>query len=112
MSAFGPHPQLRPHQMINNRQVLVAPPDLPRPAPDASSGQPAAFPAVMRTGVLHDESWRIVDEDSGQETLFHPKPVLRLASPLSMRDAVLAGAGAALIPRTIAVDATRVRSPR
>ncbi len=90
---------------LRNRQVLVAPPDLPRPAPDASSGQPAAFPAVMRTGVLHDESWRIVDEDSGQETLLYPKPVLRLASPLSMRDAVLAGAGAALIPRTIAVDA-------
>jgi DNA-binding transcriptional LysR family regulator len=31
--------------------------------------------------------------------------VLRLASPLSVRDAVLGGAGAAMIPRTIAVDA-------
>jgi len=72
---------------LRNRQALFAPPDLPRPVPDASSGQPAAFPAVMRTGMLHDESWRILDEDSGQETLFHPKPVLRLVSPLSMPDA-------------------------
>ncbi|MET0383590.1 MAG: LysR substrate-binding domain-containing protein [Burkholderiaceae bacterium] len=84
---------------LRNRQVLVAPPGLPRPALDAS------FPAVMRTGASADESWRVVDEDGGHDRLFHPKPVLRLASPLSMRDAVLAGAGAALIPRTIAVDA-------
>jgi len=84
---------------LRNRQVLVAPPSLARPALDAS------FPAVVRTGALHDEPWRVVDEDSGDDRLFHPKAVLRLASPLSMRDAVLAGAGAALIPRTIAVDA-------
>ena len=58
----------------------------------------------MRSGT-HDEPWRVVDEEGHQETLFHPSPVLRLASPLSIRDAVLAGAGAALIPRTIAVDA-------
>ena len=90
---------------LRNRQVLVAPPGLPRPAPDARADRPATFPAVMRTGALHDESWRVIEEGSGQERLFHPMPVLRLASPLSMRDAVLAGAGAALIPRTIAVDA-------
>jgi DNA-binding transcriptional LysR family regulator len=54
---------------------------------------------------MHEESWRVVEEGSSQERLFLPKAVLRLASPLSMRDAVLCGAGAALIPRTIAVDA-------
>jgi DNA-binding transcriptional LysR family regulator len=90
---------------LRNRQVLVAPPGLARPALDAITGQPVTFPAVMRTGALHEESWRVVDEGSGQERLFLPKAVLRLASPLSMRDAVLSGAGAALIPRTIAVDA-------
>ncbi|HEY4083528.1 MAG TPA: LysR substrate-binding domain-containing protein [Burkholderiaceae bacterium] len=90
---------------LRNRQVLVAPPGLPRPPPHVGSGQAATFPAVMRTGALHDEPWRVIDEESGQERLFHAKSVLRLASPLSMRDAVLAGAGAALVPRTIAVDA-------
>ena len=87
---------------LRNRQVLVAPPGLARPA---ANYQHTTFPAVMRTGALHDESWRVIDEESGEERLFHPKPVLRLASPLSMRDAALAGAGAALIPRTIAVEA-------
>ena len=87
---------------LRNRQVLVAPPGLARPAAEDPR---TTFPAVMRTGGLHDESWRVIDEESGRERLFRPKPVLRLASPLSMRDAVLAGAGAAMIPRTIAVDA-------
>jgi DNA-binding transcriptional LysR family regulator len=59
----------------------------------------------MRTGTSDDEVWRVIDEHEGEERLFHPKAVLRLASPLSVRDAVLAGAGAALIPRTIAIDA-------
>jgi len=90
---------------LRNRQMLVAHPGLPRPPADAGSDQPATFPAVMRTGALHDEPWRVTEEETGRERLFHPKAVLRLASPLSMRDAVLAGAGAALIPRTIAIDA-------
>jgi len=90
---------------LRNRQMLVAPPGLPRPPRDAGSDRPVTFPAVMRTGSPHDEPWRVVDEESGHERLFHPKAVLQLASPLSMRDAVLAGAGAALIPRTIAVEA-------
>jgi len=87
---------------LRNQQVLVAPPGLARPAAEDPR---MTFPAVTRTGGSSDESWRVIDDESGQERLFRPKPVLRLASPLSMRDAVLAGAGAALIPRTIAVDA-------
>ena len=85
---------------LRNRLVLVAPPGLARPAVDAHP-----FPAVMRPGAADDEAWQVVDEQDGRPRLFHPKAVLRLASPLSMRDAVLAGAGAAMIPRTIAVDA-------
>ena len=84
---------------LRNRQMLVAPPGQRRPAPEGE------FPAVMRTGATHDEPWCVVDEATGNEALFRPRPVLRLMSPLSMRDAVIAGAGAALIPRTIAVDA-------
>ena len=90
---------------LRNRLVLVAPPALARPAIDAHPDQPVTFPAVMRTGTSDDHAWRVVDEEDGQERLLHPKAVLRLASPLSVRDAVLAGAGAGLIPRTIAIDA-------
>ena len=90
---------------LRNRLVLVAPPFLARPVVDDETRGAARFPAVMRTGTADDEVWRVLDEDDGRERQFHPMAVLRLASPLSVRDAVLAGAGAALIPRTIAVDA-------
>ncbi len=90
---------------LRNRLMLVAPPGLPRPPVDAQADGPARFPAVMRTGAAHDETWSVIDEQTGLERVFHPQAVLRLASPLSVRDAVLGGAGAAMIPRTIAVDA-------
>ncbi|MDY0748190.1 LysR family transcriptional regulator [Paucibacter sp. R3-3] len=89
---------------LRNRLVLVAPPALSRPglAPD---GQIESIPAVLRHGAAEDEAWRVIDEQDGRERVFYPRAVMRLASPLSVRDAALAGAGAALIPRTIAVDA-------
>ena len=90
---------------LRNRLVLVAPPGLPRPAVGVQPDSRSPFPAVLRTGTSDDEAWRVFDEADGQERLFHPRAVLRLASPLSVRDAALAGAGAALIPRTIAVEA-------
>jgi DNA-binding transcriptional LysR family regulator len=90
---------------LRNRLVLVAPAGLPRPAASAVPDRIERVPAVMRTGTADDEVWRVTDQDSGIERLFHPKAVLRLSTPLSVRDAVCAGAGAAMIPRTIAVDA-------
>lgn len=90
---------------LRNRQMLVAPPGLARPVAGTQSDMPARFPAVMRPGVSDDKPWHVVDEATGQEAEFHPKAILRLASPLSIRDAVIAGAGAAMIPRSIAVDA-------
>jgi DNA-binding transcriptional LysR family regulator len=39
---------------LRNRQVLVAPPDLPRPFHESGSEQPETFPAVMRTGTPTD----------------------------------------------------------
>lgn len=91
---------------LRNRQVLVASPGLSRPQGDGLRlERRETVPAVMRTGTSDDKPWRVVDETSGQEALLQPKAVLRLPSPLSIRDAVLAGAGAAMIPRSIAVAA-------
>jgi DNA-binding transcriptional LysR family regulator len=90
---------------LRNQLMLVAPPGLPKPLVDAQPDRPEHFPAVTRTGASHDETWCVIDEVTGLERVFHPLAVLRLASPLSVRDAVLGGAGAAMIPRTIAVDA-------
>ncbi|MEP7296448.1 MAG: LysR family transcriptional regulator [Burkholderiales bacterium] len=101
----SPNSDLVGRCFLRNRQMLVARPGLPRPVTADQSDQQARFPAVMRTGTSDDKPWHVVDETSGQEAQFHPKAVLRLASPLSIRDAVIAGAGAAMIPRTIALDA-------
>ena len=78
---------------LRNPLVLVAPPGLPRPGADQ-----LPFNAVMRTGMVDGESWTIVDADSGATRRYRPHAVLRLSSPLSIRDAVVAGAGAALVP--------------
>jgi DNA-binding transcriptional LysR family regulator len=84
---------------LRNPLVLVAPPGLARPDQDDRP-----FPAVMRTGMIDGESWSIVDARDGTTRRYRPHPVLRLSSPLSIRDAVLAGAGAAMVPLAIVAD--------
>ena len=81
---------------LRNPLVLVAPPGLPRPQDDS---QP--FPAVMRTGMVDGDTWSFIDAQDGATHTGHPHAVLRLSSPLSIRDAILAGAGAALVPLAI-----------
>ncbi len=84
---------------LRNALVLVAPPALPRPCGD---GQ--AFPAVMRAGMADGETWTIVDAQDGLTHRYSPRAVMRLSSPLSIRDAVLAGAGAAMVPLAIVAE--------
>lgn len=84
---------------LRNPIVLVAPPGLARPAEDH---QP--FPAVMRTGMVDGDSWTVIEARGGQTHCYQPHAVLRLSSPLSMRDAILAGAGAAMLPLAIVAD--------
>lgn len=82
---------------LNNPLVLVAPPGLARPP------EGVAFPAVMRTGMVDGDAWPVVDAD-GATRILQPRAVLRLSSPLSIRDAALAGAGAAMVPLSIVAD--------
>ena len=81
---------------LRNALVLVAPPLLPLPEHDDD-----VFPAVMRAGMEDGEDWVIVDARDGLAHRYRPRAVLRLSSPLSIRDAVLAGAGAAMVPLAI-----------
>jgi DNA-binding transcriptional LysR family regulator len=89
---------------LRNRMVLVAPVGMV-PPPRNSGGQArVAIPAVMRTGGTENEVWNVTDPQDGDERVFFPKAVLKLSSPLSIRDAVRAGAGAGLVPQTIVAD--------
>ncbi|MDR5837783.1 LysR substrate-binding domain-containing protein [Caballeronia sp. LZ034LL] len=76
--------------VATDRRALVAPRDF---AADAGA---ATLPAVVLARTAN-EVWRIEDPDGGTREIT-PEPVLRLSSLLMAREAVLAGAGAALLP--------------
>jgi DNA-binding transcriptional LysR family regulator len=86
---------------LQARLVLVAAASLARPAQGKSADLGPSVAAVMRTGAS-DAIWRV--KDQGEELTFRPKAVLRFSSPLLVRDAVLAGAGVALLPRSVVAD--------
>lgn len=86
---------------LRNTLILIAPPDLPRPD---ISNDVMSFAAVMRTGSGDDDTWSIVDEEGGEPKLYRPKAVMRMSSPLSIRDAIRAGAGAGLVPYTVVAE--------
>jgi DNA-binding transcriptional LysR family regulator len=83
--------------------LIVAPPSLPRPLNDADSPSARPVPAVVGVHTAALDQWRAVD---GEFSLsFQRQAVLRLPSPLMVRDAVLAGAGAAILARNfVAAD--------
>jgi len=89
---------------LRNRMVLVAPVGLVVRPHGEESQERVTFPAVMRTGSTEDGVWVVTDPQDGQERTYFPKVVLRLSSPLSVRDAIRAGAGAGLVPQTIVAD--------
>ena len=87
----NPDDSLVGRRFLTDQTVLAAPSGMKRPA-----GAEPVIPAVMRVGTADSALWRVVE--AGQETVYRPKPVLRLSTPLMVRDALRAGAGAALVP--------------
>lgn len=75
--------------VLRDRLVVVASPDLARPADQR------AVPAVVR-GAGDVATWTMTS--SGARTRLAVEPVLRLASLLMVRDAVRAGVGVARLP--------------
>ena len=73
--------------------VVVAAPTLARPEAGAGAVRVTAVVNAYREG----ETWAL----DGGRLLIEPVPVLRLSSMLMLRDAAMAGAGAALVPKSI-----------
>lgn len=80
-----------------DRLVLTAAPSLPMP--QGRGDERCPVPAVVMPSYRDGDIWSVHD---GALTV-EPQPVLRLSSLLTVRDAVLAGAGAALLPQSIIV---------
>jgi DNA-binding transcriptional LysR family regulator len=99
----SPDDRLVGRRFLNDERLIVAHPDLLRPkgCPD-DRGDPAVR-AVLLSTAPPDATWRL---RSSQETdiVLKPEPVLRLSSLLMVRDAVLAGAGAAMLPKLLVAD--------
>ncbi|USX17880.1 LysR family transcriptional regulator [Oxalobacteraceae bacterium OTU3REALA1] len=87
-------------KFLSDRLVLVAPPHLPQPPHDE---QPQKLRAVVRAGRAEVPLWTVIDASGGVRS-YLPQPVMCLSTPLMARDAVLAGAGAALLPRSAVAD--------
>lgn len=76
-----------------DRLVVVAAPQIPRPLPGAIR----AIPAIVTSG-FQPNHWTL----DGGLLVLEPVPKLRFSSLLMVRDAAIAGGGAALIPQSIA----------
>lgn len=103
---FNPRPDdtLVGRRFLSDRLVLVAPPGLRRPIARAAATGGPELPAIVRSGRADVEMWTVVDA-AGKVRTYRPRPVLCFSTPVLARDALLAGAGAALVPRSaVAVD--------
>lgn len=78
-----------------DRLVLAAAPSIPMPK--GRRDQPFPVPAVVMPNYREGDLWIV---RNGQFTVA-PQPVLRLSSLLMVRDAIAAGAGAAMVPQSI-----------
>ncbi|ASU37141.1 LysR family transcriptional regulator [Herbaspirillum sp. meg3] len=78
-----------------DRLVLAAAPSFR--VPRRRSDTPFAVPAVVMPTYREGDIWTMRDSKLAIE----PQPVLRLSSLLMVRDAIIAGAGVALIPQSI-----------
>lgn len=78
-----------------DRRVLAAAPSVPMPK--GRRDKPSKVPAVVMPSYRDGDVWTV---GNGKVTV-EPQPVLRLSSLLMVRDAVVAGAGAAMLPQSI-----------
>ncbi|MBY4947809.1 LysR family transcriptional regulator [Cupriavidus respiraculi] len=78
-----------------DRMVLAAAPSVPMPK--GRSDKPFPVPAVVMPSHRDGDVWSV----RNGKLAIAPQPVLRLSSLLMVRDAIAAGAGAALLPQSI-----------
>lgn len=99
----SPDDRLVGRRFLNDERLIVAHPDLPRPrtSPD-DRGDPSVRVVLLST-TPPDATWRLTGGQAA-DIVLKPEPVLRLSSLLMVRDAVLAGAGAAMLPKLLVAE--------
>ena len=99
----SPDDRLVGRRFLNDERLIVAHPDLPAPVRDENEPGVRAVKAVLLSTMPPDITWRL-RMDRGTDIVLRPEPILRLSSLLMVRDAVLAGAGAAMLPKLLVAD--------
>ncbi|WCM23831.1 LysR substrate-binding domain-containing protein [Paraburkholderia bryophila] len=96
--------QLVGRRILGDQLWLVAAPTVSIPSASASDtaaeAAPLPVPAVLFAAASRAALWRVRVQGNEVRT-FAPTPVLRMSSLLMVRDAVLSGVGAALLPRLL-----------
>jgi DNA-binding transcriptional LysR family regulator len=99
----APNEQLVGRRILNDERLLVALPGIPRPAAAHASSE-IDIKAVMLTSSPPETRWRLRATKGKKMQVIRPSPILRLSSLLMVRDAVMAGAGPALLPKLLVAD--------
>ena len=98
----SPDERLIGRRFLNDERLIVASPDIPRP-PLMTDGEQGEVKAVFLSATPLDTVWRM-KAGTENEIVLKPEPILRFSSLLMVRDAVLAGAGAGLLPKLLVAD--------
>lgn len=100
----APTERLVGRRILNDERLLVAPHSSPRPGVPRGSQTEIAIQAVVLTNTPPDTLWQVRLNKSNKPLLIRPEPMLRMSSLLLVHDAVLAGAGPALLPKLLVAD--------
>ncbi|MFM0207074.1 LysR substrate-binding domain-containing protein [Paraburkholderia sediminicola] len=92
--------QLVGRRILGDERLVVASPGMSIPSMSASEAGELQVPAVMSIAAPSGVLWNMQTEGGGVRVI-KPMPVLRMSSLLMVREAVLQGVGAALLPRLL-----------
>lgn len=95
--------QLVGRPFLKDERLIVAPPTMPRPTISENASTESSVRAVLLSATPANVVWNMRTE-KGRRIVLRPAATLRFSSLLMVRDAVLAGAGAALLPRLLVAD--------
>jgi DNA-binding transcriptional LysR family regulator len=88
---------------LRDERLVVASPGMARPARPKGAATEIPVRTVLLSTAPAAVVWRM-RSGNGATMLLRPEPVLRLSSLWMLRDAVLAGAGAAMLPKMLVAD--------
>ena len=96
----APDERLVGRRFLGDERLIVAAPGLPRLDVVKAASVDVPVGAVVLSAMPSNRLWRMRTAEGGTLTL-KPRPVLRLSSLLMVRDATVAGAGVALLPKLL-----------